>query len=121
MVRALMFTGNVQAALSLGGDRETRLEAMEDELHDDDDHDRGLAFDLSTLLTRRRALQLFGGASLVALVGCASKGSSTATTAAASGSSGSSATAATSAASTATTAAAATTATSAASTDTSTP
>ncbi len=90
---------------------------MEDELHDDD-HDRGLAFDLSTLLNRRRALQLFGGAGLLALVGCASKGgsASTATTAAAS-----SATSATTAASTATTAAAATTATGAAGTDTSTP
>jgi protocatechuate 3,4-dioxygenase beta subunit len=91
---------------------------MADEPHD---HDRGLAFDLSTLLNRRRALQLFGGAGLVALVGCASKGgsSATATSAAASGSSATTnATTATTAAGTATTAAAATTA---ASTDTSTP
>lgn len=46
---------------------------MEDERHD---HDRGLSFDISTLLGRRRALQLLGGAGLVALVGCAAKGSS---------------------------------------------
>jgi protocatechuate 3,4-dioxygenase beta subunit len=35
------------------------------------DHDRGLAFDLTTLRTRRRALTLLGGAGLVTLVGCA--------------------------------------------------
>ncbi|HCT80491.1 MAG TPA: 3,4-dioxygenase subunit beta [Micromonosporaceae bacterium] len=40
---------------------------METELHD---HDRGLAFDLSTLLERRRVLGLFGAAGLVTLAGC---------------------------------------------------
>lgn len=34
------------------------------------DHDRGLAFDLATLLDRRRALLLFGGAGLAALAAC---------------------------------------------------
>ena len=42
---------------------------MEYEVHD---HDRGLAFDLATLLQRRRVLTLIGGAGLVALAGCAS-------------------------------------------------
>ncbi|GAA4121215.1 intradiol ring-cleavage dioxygenase [Knoellia locipacati] len=35
------------------------------------DHDRGLEFDVATLLDRRRALGLFGGAGLLALAGCA--------------------------------------------------
>ena len=35
------------------------------------DHDRGLEFDVATLLGRRRALGLFGGAGLLALAGCA--------------------------------------------------
>ena len=52
------------------------------------DHDRGLAFDLPTLLTRRRALLLLGGAGVATLAGCSSDGDSTAasttTTAAAS-------------------------------------
>ena len=57
----------------------------------DDNHDRGLAYDLSTLLTRRRALGLFAGAGLATLVGCGSDsgGSSTAPTTAAPTSSGS--------------------------------
>jgi protocatechuate 3,4-dioxygenase beta subunit len=56
--------------------------------HDDHDHDRGLAFDLSTLLNRRRMLQLIGGAGVLALAGCASSGTGAGgTTAAASGSS----------------------------------
>jgi protocatechuate 3,4-dioxygenase beta subunit len=38
----------------------------------DHDHDRGLAFDLSTLLERRRALRLMAGAGLVTLIGCGS-------------------------------------------------
>jgi protocatechuate 3,4-dioxygenase beta subunit len=33
-------------------------------------HDRGLAFDLATLRSRRRALALFGGAGLAVLAGC---------------------------------------------------
>jgi protocatechuate 3,4-dioxygenase beta subunit len=48
---------------------------MADDLHQLDephDHDRGLAFDLSTLIQRRRALKLIAGAGLVALVGCGS-------------------------------------------------
>jgi protocatechuate 3,4-dioxygenase beta subunit len=48
---------------------------MADDLHKLDephDHDRGLAFDLSTLIQRRRALKLIAGAGLVALVGCGS-------------------------------------------------
>ncbi len=59
--------------------------------HDGHDHDRGLAFDLSTLLNRRRMLQLIGGAGVLALAGCASSATGTsATTAAASASTGSS-------------------------------
>jgi protocatechuate 3,4-dioxygenase beta subunit len=48
---------------------------MANDLHElgvPDDHDRGLAFDLSTLVQRRRALKLIAGAGLVALVGCGS-------------------------------------------------
>jgi len=41
-------------------------------------HDRGLAFDLSTLLSRRRALQLFAGVGLATLVGCGSDSGGTA-------------------------------------------
>ncbi len=78
---------------------------MEDERHD---HDRGLSFDISTLLGRRRALRLLGGAGLVALVGCASKGTSSSAAASATGATGastagSSATAAAAAATTAAT------------------
>ncbi len=60
------------------------------------DHDRGLAHDVATLVDRRRALQLLGGAGLIALVGCgdddagSSADGSTATT----GASGASTTAA---------------------------
>jgi len=36
----------------------------------DDLHDRGLQFDLATLMSRRTALKMFGGAALVTLVGC---------------------------------------------------
>ena len=53
--------------------------------HDGHDHDRGLAFDLSTLLNRRRMLQLIGGAGVLALAGCASSATgASGTTAAAS-------------------------------------
>jgi protocatechuate 3,4-dioxygenase beta subunit len=48
---------------------------MADDLHQLDephDHDRGLAFDLTTLIQRRRALKLIAGAGLVALAGCGS-------------------------------------------------
>ncbi|HEY7718508.1 MAG TPA: 3,4-dioxygenase subunit beta [Pedococcus sp.] len=37
----------------------------------DDRHDRGLAFDVGTLLARRRALQVMGGGALAALAACA--------------------------------------------------
>ncbi|KGN32486.1 3,4-dioxygenase subunit beta [Knoellia sinensis KCTC 19936] len=37
-------------------------------------HDRGLEFDVATLLDRRRALGLLGGAGLMALAGCTSDG-----------------------------------------------
>jgi protocatechuate 3,4-dioxygenase beta subunit len=53
---------------------------MNEELHD---HDRGLSFDLSTLIARRRLIALFGGAGLAALVascGSSSKSSATAAT-----------------------------------------
>ena len=45
---------------------------------DDHDHDRGLAFDLSTLLNRRRMLTLLAGAGVATLVGCGSDGDKTA-------------------------------------------
>jgi protocatechuate 3,4-dioxygenase beta subunit len=53
----------------------------------DDDHDRGLAFDLSTL-GRRHVLKLIGGAGLLALVGCGAEsgGTSSAMTASTAGS-----------------------------------
>jgi protocatechuate 3,4-dioxygenase beta subunit len=40
--------------------------------HDEDLHDRGLGFDLETLLGRRRALKLLAGAGFLTLVGCGS-------------------------------------------------
>ncbi len=54
------------------------------------DHDRGLEFDVRTLLARRSALGLISGAGLVALVGCAD-GTSTGTASSASSSAASSA------------------------------
>jgi protocatechuate 3,4-dioxygenase beta subunit len=54
---------------------------MDQELHD---HDRGLSFDLSTLMARRRLLTLFAGAGLAAVVascGSSTKSSATAITA----------------------------------------
>jgi protocatechuate 3,4-dioxygenase beta subunit len=55
-----------------------------DELHD---HDRGLAFDLSTLLSRRRALTVLAAAGLAPLAGCGSgAGGSSATTSTSTGS-----------------------------------
>jgi protocatechuate 3,4-dioxygenase beta subunit len=44
---------------------------MEHEVHE---HDRGLAFDLSTLFARRRMLGLFGAAGLATLAGCGASG-----------------------------------------------
>jgi protocatechuate 3,4-dioxygenase beta subunit len=46
---------------------------MDSDVHD---HDRGLAFDVSTLVERRRALKLMAGAGLAALVGCGSSSKS---------------------------------------------
>ncbi len=47
------------------------------EVHEDDphDHDRGLSFDISTLMNRRRALGLFAVGGLATLVGCGSSSS----------------------------------------------
>ncbi|HSV37829.1 MAG TPA: intradiol ring-cleavage dioxygenase [Nocardioidaceae bacterium] len=57
------------------------------EEHEIEDHDRGLSHDLPTLLNRRRALSLFGGAGLaVTLAACGDSGdSSTGTSGASSG------------------------------------
>ena len=55
---------------------------MDEELHD---HDRGLAFDLSTLIARRRLFTLFAGAGLAAVIaGCSSDSKSPATSSTAS-------------------------------------
>src|SRR5689334_5855854 len=43
-----------------------------------DDHDRGLAFDLTNLVTRRRALIMLGGVVAAAIVGCSGDDDSTA-------------------------------------------
>ena len=50
--------------------------------HDIHDHDRGLAFDLSTLMARRRVLKLMAGASLAVLAGCGDSASQSTTTSA---------------------------------------
>jgi protocatechuate 3,4-dioxygenase beta subunit len=50
------------------------------------DHDLGLAADVSTLLARRQALRLLGGAGLLAVVGCSADNSATSSTPAASSS-----------------------------------
>jgi protocatechuate 3,4-dioxygenase beta subunit len=75
------------------------LPVAEDDLHD---HDRGLAFDISTLMSRRRALQFLAVGGLTALVGCGSSGDSSraATTATPATTSAASTSAATDAAST---------------------
>lgn len=43
--------------------------------HEVHDHDRGLAFDVSTLMSRRRALQLLAVGGITALAGCGSSSS----------------------------------------------
>lgn len=54
---------------------------MDEELHD---HDRGLGFDLSTLIARRRLFTLFAGAGLAAVIAsCGSDSKSSATSSAA--------------------------------------
>jgi protocatechuate 3,4-dioxygenase beta subunit len=88
-----MITEQHEPSRARGDDRHGELQ----------DHDRGLAFDLSTLVRRRRMLQMLGGAGLFALVGCGSStlkssgSSATSATSATSGTSGSAATAVTSA------------------------
>jgi protocatechuate 3,4-dioxygenase beta subunit len=63
---------------------------MDEELHD---HDRGLGFDLSTLIARRRLLTLFGGIGLAAVAAsCGSSSTSSDTTSAAAGSASTAAT-----------------------------
>ena len=44
--------------------------------HEIHDHDRGLAFDLGTMLGRRRVLTLLAGAGVATLVGCGSSSGS---------------------------------------------
>ena len=54
--------------------------AHDHDAHEVEDHDRGLSHDLPTLLSRRRALALFGGAGLAAaLAGCGVTGGDDAT------------------------------------------
>jgi len=54
--------------------------AHDHDAHELEDHDRGLSHDLPTLLSRRRALALFGGAGLAAaLAGCGVTGGDDAT------------------------------------------
>jgi protocatechuate 3,4-dioxygenase beta subunit len=80
------------------------LRRMEHETHD---HDRGLAFDVSTLMARRQALKLIAGAGLATmLVGCGSSSDdgTTSTTSAGSGSTSGSTSSSTPAAGSATTA-----------------
>jgi protocatechuate 3,4-dioxygenase beta subunit len=64
--------------------KERTQDVHEDEVHD---HDRGLSFDVSTLMTRRRALQLLAIGGLATVVGCggASNGGSAGTAADTSG------------------------------------
>jgi protocatechuate 3,4-dioxygenase beta subunit len=61
--------------------------------HHDDLFDRGLQFDMSTLLERRRMLGLFAGAGLATLVGCGSDSTGTTSTAASTSTASQSATA----------------------------
>ena len=76
---------STQVALGMSRNawRRTRISRQEllmshEGLHD---HDRGLSHDLPTLVTRRRALGLFGGGTLAALVaGCSNDGGTTART-----------------------------------------
>ncbi len=44
----------------------------ETESHEPHDHDRGLAFDVGTLMNRRRSLTLLGGAGIAVLAACSS-------------------------------------------------
>ena len=61
--------------------------AHDHDAHELEDHDRGLSHDLPTLLSRRRALALFGGAGLAAaLAGCGVTGGDDGATGSSSGS-----------------------------------
>ena len=51
------------------------LEDHEPADHELEDHDRGLSHDLPTLLNRRRALSIFGGAGLAAALAACGAGS----------------------------------------------
>jgi protocatechuate 3,4-dioxygenase beta subunit len=68
--------------------------ADDDAAHDEiEDHDRGLSFDLRTIVARRKALKMFAGAGLLALAACSGddmSGTSASTTTSGSSSSGSS-------------------------------
>ena len=60
------------------------MDEMEEEVHD---HDRGLSFDLTTLIARRRLFTLFAGAGLAAVVAsCGSDGTTASSTPTAAGS-----------------------------------
>jgi protocatechuate 3,4-dioxygenase beta subunit len=69
-------------------------EVADDAAHDEiEDHDRGLSFDLRTIVARRKALKMFAGAGLLALAACSGddmSGTSASTTTSGSSSSGSS-------------------------------
>jgi len=54
-------------------DHELADHELED--HELEDHDRGLSHDLPTLLNRRRALSIFGGAGLAAALAACGAGS----------------------------------------------
>lgn len=54
--------------------------------HEPEDHDRGLQFDITTLVNRRRSLAILGGAGLVSLTACLPDSSSDTTTTTAGGS-----------------------------------
>ncbi len=77
----------------------------------DDDLDRGFAFDVSTLLERRRALKLMAGAGVAAVLAACGSNAKTSSSASSSSTSGSSAASSSSAGATSTTAAASTGAT----------
>jgi protocatechuate 3,4-dioxygenase beta subunit len=62
---------------------------MHSHSHDElPEHDRGLAYDLTTLISRRRVLTLFAGAGLATIVGCTSEEGSPTTGSTAPGSAG---------------------------------
>jgi protocatechuate 3,4-dioxygenase beta subunit len=73
----------------------TRHHHHDDEVHD---HDRGLAFDLETMMRRRRVLQLFAGAGLAGLLAACGDSGGGATSTAAGGSAAAATTGATTAA-----------------------